>query len=192
MFARLKTRRAYSTIELSSERAMARTLILLALLFIHGSNATPARAEIFDEMRVSVADDKFSGTVQLAAVFQRRAPVWLRAHHTEIAVGGIQNADDSRPFLSIGPVWRWGGEDQSVFVEFGFSPTFIGGSRFADRDMGGNVHFTSSLSIGHKFGRFRQAALALRLQHISNGGLSDTNPGMDMLGLNFAFNFAGQ
>lgn len=186
MFARLITRRAYTIIEFSSERAMARTLILLALLVIYGSNATLARAEIFDEIRVSVADDKFSGTVQFAAVFQRRAPLWLRAHHTEIAVGGIQNADDSRPFLSIGPVWRWGREDQSVFVEFGFSPTFIGGSRFGDRDMGGNVHFTSSLSIGHTFGRFRQAALSLRLQHISNGGLSDTNPGMDMLGLNFA------
>ncbi len=192
MSARLTMRCAFTTTKFVSERALARALILLAFLFIHGSTATPARAEIFDEIRVSVADDKFSGTRQLAAVFQRRAPVWLRAHHTEVAVGGIQNADDSRPFLSIGPVWRWGREDQSVFVEFGFSPTVIGGSRFADRDMGGNVHFTSSLSIGHIFGRFRQAALALRPQHISNGGLSDTNPGMDMLGLNFAFNFAAQ
>lgn len=192
MFTRLAMRCVYTTTEFFSERAIARALTLLAFLFIHGSTATLARADILDEIRVSVADDKFSGTVQLAAVFQRRAPLWLRAHHTEIAVGGIQYADDSRPFVSIGPVWRRGREDQSVFVEFGFSPTFIGGSRFADRDMGGNVHFTSSLSIGHIFGRFRQAALALRLQHISNGGFSDTNPGMDMLGLNFSFNFAGQ
>jgi uncharacterized membrane protein YdcZ (DUF606 family) len=33
--------------------------------------------------------------------------------------------------------------------------------------------------------------VALRLQHISNGGLNDANPGMDMLGLNFAFDFTG-
>ena len=37
---------------------------------------------------------------------------------------------------------------------------------------------------------FVSFAVSLRAQHTSNGGLSDTNPGIDMVGINFAFNFS--
>lgn len=173
------------------EKIVARVLLLLACSAVFASTTSEVHAAILDEIRLSVAGEQFSGTEQLGVVFHLRAPTWLRAHHIEIAVGAIQNADDAQAFLSTGPVWRLGGLDQAVFVDFGFSPTVIGGSRFNDRDMGGNVHFTSSLSIGRTFGQSRQSAVALRLQHISNGGLNDANPGMDMLGLNFIFNFTG-
>jgi hypothetical protein len=55
--------------------------------------------------------------------------------------------------------------------------------------MGGNLHFTSSAALGATFGARESVALSLRIQHTSNGGLSSTNPGMDIIGLNFAFDF---
>ena len=173
------------------QKIVARVLLLLACLAVSASSTSEVHAGILNEVRLSSAGEKFSGTEQLGAVFRLRAPTWLRAHHMEMAVGAIQNDEDAQAFLSIGPVWRLGGLDQAVFVDFGFSPTVIGGSRFNDRDMGGNVHFTSSLSIGRTFGQSQQSAVALRLQHISNGGLNNANPGMDMLGINFSFDFTG-
>ena len=40
------------------------------------------------------------------------------------------------------------------------------------------------------FGARENISVALRVQHTSNGGLSNTNPGLDMIGLSFAFNLS--
>lgn len=40
-------------------------------------------------------------------------------------------------------------------------------------------------------GQRETVSASLRAQHTSNGGLNDTNPGMDMIGLSFALNFTG-
>jgi hypothetical protein len=72
----------------------------------------------------------------------------------------------------------------------GFSPTLFAGSTFNDRDIGGNFHFTSSAAIGVSIGVDDDSSISLRIQHTSNGGLDSTNPGMDMVGINFTVKFA--
>jgi len=95
-----------------------------------------------------------------------------------------------RPLIAAGPVWRVQRPTASLFVEFSFNPTILGGSRLGDRDLGGNFHFTSSTSVGATFGARENISVALRVQHTSNGGLSSKNPGLDMIGLNFAINLS--
>jgi len=56
---------------------------------------------------------------------------------------------------------------------------------FAERELGGRLHFTSHIAGVLSFGRQRQHRIAVRLQHISNGGLSSTNPGVDMFGIEY-------
>ena len=46
-------------------------------------------------------------------------------------------------------------------------------------DLGGHMHFRSTLGIGTNI--TDSAALSLAFSHISNGGLNDRNPGMDMV-----------
>ena len=113
-----------------------------------------------------------------------------RAATVELAIGAISTPQETRPFVSFGPVWRLPINRRSLFVALGFSPTLIGGSSFNGRDLGGNFHFTSSASVGANFGAHENISVALRVQHTSNGGLSSTNPGLDMIGLNFAINLS--
>ncbi len=140
-------------------------------------------------IRIGTAGEKFDSTNQLAIAFEVDSPKFLHARHIEISIGSLSTSDDSEAFVSVGPVWRVPLWRRDVFVDLGFSPTLFSGSIFNGRDLGGNFHFTSSISIGKTFGISDNGSIALRLQHTSNGGLDSANPGIDMLGINFSFGF---
>ncbi len=161
--------------------------IMMISCMLNSSNARAATVMPSD-YRLAAANDKFSGTWQYAVAFRMRPPRRLRAKRMELAVGMISTSQESRAFVSVGPVWRLPINSRSLFAELGISPTLRSGSSFNGRDMGGNFHFTSSVVVGRTFGARDSVALSLRIQHTSNGSLSSTNPGMDMIGLNIAFN----
>ena len=160
--------------------------VLLVLTAVFSSNAVSQEREIL-EVRASVPTKKFSGAYQIAAAFHLSPPRWLHANRLELAVGAIAGQGDTRAWASIGPVWRWEGFTgrPNLYLELGFSPTVLGGSTFGSRDLGSDFHFTSSLAVGRRFSSLRNSALTLRIQHISNGGLNSTNPGMDMIGISY-------
>lgn len=159
-------------------------LIAMMSFALQGMNARAATV-IPTDYRVVASDDKFKDTWQVAVAFNMRPPRRLYARQLELAIGTVSTPSETRPFLSLGPVWRVPLIDESLFVDFGFSPTFIAGSSLNGRNMGGNFHFTSSASLGASFDAHQAFSLSLRIQHTSNGGLSDTNPGLDMIGLSF-------
>ncbi|MEO0952088.1 MAG: acyloxyacyl hydrolase [Pseudomonadota bacterium] len=167
--------------------------LLLALsLIVWGINRADAQDQTGAAVgyRILAAGDKFDGVQQYAVTYNTRVPRRLRARHLELAAGQMVSKTSDRSFVSVGPVWRVPIAGESVFIDFGFSWTFLGGSELNDRDLGGNVHFTSSVAVGMAFGRKKSVVVSLRAQHTSNGGLSRTNPGIDMIGINLAFNFA--
>lgn len=163
-------------------------LVVMLSFALNGVNAFAATLEPSD-YRIASAGDKFDGTRLYAVAFEVRPPRRLRARHLELAVGMFSSSSEDRAFISFGPVWRLPIEQRSLFVELGFSPTLIAGSSLNGRDPGGNFHFTSSVSIGTTLGGRQTVSLSLRAQHTSNGGLNSTNPGIDMIGINVAFNF---
>lgn len=161
--------------------------VLAMLSFIlSGLNAQAADLRPTD-YRLALADDKFADTWQFAVAYRLRPPRRLRAQYLELAVGTISTSADNNLFVSLGPVWRLPLYNESLFVEFGISPTLLSGTTFNGRDMGGSFHFTSSAAIGTHFGARDAMSVSLRIQHMSNGGISSTNPGMDMVGITFAF-----
>ena len=174
--------------EFTQARALHVGVFLLAMIsfMLNGLNAQAADLRPAD-YRLALADDKFSDTWQFAVAYRLRPPRRLRAQHLELAAGTISTSRDNRLFVSLGPVWRLPLQSESLFVEFGFSPTLLSGTSFNGRDMGGNFHFTSSATIGAYFGARDAMSVSLRIQHTSNGSLNSTNPGMDMIGINFAF-----
>ena len=161
--------------------------VMMVSCMLNNSLAQAASA-IPSDYRLATAGDKFSDTVQFAVAFKFRPPRRLRAKRMELVVGTIATSQESRLFVSLGPVWQLPIVNRSMFFELGISPTYIGGSSFNQRDMGGNFHFTSFAAVGANFGKRDALSLSLRVQHTSNGGLSRTNPGMDMIGINLAFN----
>ena len=168
------------------------TVIFVVAMMSFTMNSANARAAtvVPSDFRVVAASGKFDNTTQFAFAFRTRPPRRLRAAHLELAIGAITTTQESRAFVSFGPVWRLPIYSRSLFVELGFSPTLIAGSSFNGRDLGGNFHFTSSANIGATFGARENISIALRIQHTSNGGLNSTNPGLDMIGLDFVFTFS--
>ena len=152
--------------------------------------AMPSTAlEMSPEFRVLTAYRSYSDVFQFAAAWRLPALAWTGARRTEIAAGIISSTDDDRPFLSIGPVWRLNRDDSAFDLEFSFSPTVLGGSRIASRNLGGTVHFTSSFALSRTFGKREQTSVSIRVQHLSNGGLNRENPGLDTIGIGFSTNF---
>ena len=172
-------------------KALHTVVFVIAMISfsLNSSNAWAATVAPAD-YRVLAASDKFADTTQFAVAFKMRPPRRLRARYLELAIGAISTSQETRPFVSLGPVWRLPINRRSLFVELGFSPTLIAGSSFNGRDLGGNFHFTSSASVGATFGARENISIALRVQHTSNGGLNRSNPGLDTIGLNFALNLS--
>ena len=174
--------------EFGPAKALHVVVFALAMVsfMLNGLNVQAADLRSAD-YRFALADDKFADTWQVAVAYRLRPPRRLRAQYLELAVGTISTSADNRLFVSLGPVWRLPLHNESLFVEFGISPTLLSGTTFNGRDMGGNFHFTSSAAIGTHFGARDAMSVSLRIQHTSNGGISSTNPGMDMVGITFAF-----
>lgn len=169
-------------------------LLVLAIVLFSGSaayaeprNQSEADYVNTPEIRVLAAISKFTGTKQVALAFTVPTSSWLYSKRVEIALGSIGNSDDTTAFLSVGPLWRWKLLTPDTFLELGFSPTVLADTQFGSRNIGGHLHFSSSASIGHRLGKHNRSNIALRIQHISNGGLSSTNPGLDSVGLSFSY-----
>ncbi len=161
---------------------LATAIILMGNTVVYGQSITSPVT------RINAAGDKFDGVVQVAAVFEIRSSRILRAHHVELAVGSILSSNGNEAFLSVGPVWRSPLLKDRFYADVGIAPTIISGSSFNGRDLGGRIHFTTFLSAGARI--YQHGAISLRIQHVSNGGLNETNPGMDMIGLEFSFSFS--
>ena len=169
-------------------RVLHGVVFLLAMGTIGLNSETARAASLFPtDYRIAIAGDKFDGTELVAVAFKLRPPRRMRARHLELVVGALTSSAENRAFVSFGPVWRLPLGRSSAFLDLGISPTLLDGSSVNGRDLGGKFHFTSSIALGMAVSN--SLSMALRLQHTSNGGLSSTNPGLDMIGLNIAYDF---
>jgi hypothetical protein len=171
--------------------------VILSAIFL----AASARADIqFSSIGILGADSvqKFAGMRQYGVLLGYQVSSLSKAFwipsRLDFSGGWLERGSNASAFVSAGPSYRWhmNKSDQSKwFVDFGVHPTFISQSRFEGKNLGGEVFFTSHLGLGLYLGRQRKTSLLLRYQHTSNAGLNDRNPGVDMLGLTFSYNFGG-
>jgi lipid A 3-O-deacylase len=73
------------------------------------------------------------------------------------------------------------------FVEAGIGAHLISETWVSSRDMSTNFHFGSHVGAGWYFGRGDRFELALQIQHLSNAGLKEPNPGINFGLLQFAY-----
>lgn len=94
--------------------------------------------------------------------------------------------------LGIGPSLRWRGDAgrSPWFVELGTGLSWAsrhyrnGSDAFSSR-----VNFASHLGLGRNFGAQRAHEISLRIQHSSNAGIKEPNPGENFLLLRYAHAF---
>ena len=142
-------------------------------------------ASLVPELRVATAFNSRFDADLVSAAWYTGVPRWTRAQRFEFAAGVIHGSATTRAFAFAGPDWQLTPARLDAFVEFSFGPTLLSGSTIDGHELGGNLHFRSALAVGRSFGRHRMTRIALRIEHISNGGLRDPNPGLDSIGLSF-------
>ena len=148
-------------------------------------------------VRVARADSgQFDGLTQQSLFVDFKLPwqwsPWEGVYATPrltLELGQFETDLEDRLFGSFGPALRIDNDRWRIpaFVDLGFSPTVIDGSEYGDRNLGTSFNFTSHVALGMRFGRQRDHSVSIRLQHISNGGTNSTNPGVDMIGIDFVF-----
>ncbi|MGQ0656255.1 MAG: acyloxyacyl hydrolase [Betaproteobacteria bacterium] len=84
--------------------------------------------------------------------------------------------------LSLTPVFRLAAADSPVYFEGAIGFHYLsdypsrGGSAFATR-----FQFGDHLGVGVRFGERRAHDLSVRLQHVSNAGIKNPNPGINLI-----------
>lgn len=94
--------------------------------------------------------------------------------------------------LAFKPTFRYRFDDGASpwFGEAGVGLTVLNRHYTSDRkDFGSRFNFGDHLAVGRSFGERQEHELALRIEHFSNGGIKEPNPGATFLQLRYAYRF---
>lgn len=97
-------------------------------------------------------------------------------------------------YLQLGAVamfrYRFAEGASPWFVEGGIGATLMNHVyKTSDRQFSTAFQFTEALGIGRSFGDHGQQEISLRVQHFSNGGIKEPNPGETFAKLRYAYHF---
>ena len=112
---------------------------------------------------------------------------WTLNSRINASAGVLHGGGDTAAIGTIGPGLEWVSPSQGFSIEAGISPTLVSRHEFGDADFGGIFQFTSFIGLSSRIGS--QKAVSLRIQHMSNASIYDSNPGLDqaMLGIDYRF-----
>ena len=94
--------------------------------------------------------------------------------------------------IGITPVFRWrpDGGGSPWFFEAGIGANALTPVYHTERKGFSTVfNFGDQLAVGRSFGEQREQELALRVQHFSNGGIKEPNPGETFVQLRYVYRF---
>lgn len=155
-------------------------LIPLAALWL----ASPALAEPqLPQLELGVGvydliDDETTGSAQIS---YRWAPIWW---HLRPLVGGMVSAE--------GTIYGFGGFmfDVPVLDNIAVRPSLVAGllDEGDGKNLGSPVEFRSGVEFAYQLENHHD--IALGFYHISNAGLTERNPGTEILSLSYVMPFA--
>lgn len=171
---------------------MAKIPRLLKIILFIQLLAFPAFTAVAADFRVGSATtvNKFNDLVyhhvDLAFPVDPGGGAWSPTAWTA-GIGVFERNEDTSSVYTFGPVWRFENSRRG-FVEAAFSLTYLGHPRFRDGDggrddFGQHLQFMSRLSLGMYLDRAQSWSVDAGFMHVSNGGLSETNPGADFFSL---------
>ncbi|MFT3813919.1 MAG: acyloxyacyl hydrolase [Acidovorax sp.] len=103
-------------------------------------------------------------------------------------------AGGRRHYTQLGAVatfrYRFGEGRSPWFAEAGVGGTVMDRVyHSATRHFSTAFQFTEALGLGYSFGARREHELSLRLQHVSNAGIKEPNPGESFVRVRYAYRF---
>lgn len=105
----------------------------------------------------------------------------------EFTAGAITGDGDTAAVLHAGFLFELEIEEFPISLVGSVGPTVITEDEFDDYDIGGGFQFTSSIGLDLEL--HESFSVGYRFQHISNAGLDDPNPGLDMHAFTAVFSF---
>ncbi|MDE3009636.1 MAG: acyloxyacyl hydrolase [Pseudomonadota bacterium] len=113
----------------------------------------------------------------------------LGAWHAHNPAGGNHDVTD----VGITPVWRVTERERSAIAPYGelaVGAHYISEHRiYSGRDMSTHFQFGDHVGAGVSFGEQHAWDLGLRLQHMSNAGLKNPNPGINFYQIRAGYHF---
>jgi hypothetical protein len=104
---------------------------------------------------------------------------WYLAGYWEFVAGLWDNTEESTAEIAATPVFRF--ERQAIYLEGAVGFHLVSNRISAHRTFSTAFQFGDHLGAGVRFGPGRRYDLGVRVQHISNGGVSSPNPGINFL-----------
>ncbi len=109
--------------------------------------------------------------------WQAEVPGGQLRSRLDCGAGWIEAAGDNGGWLAAGADLVYALDALPLEIEAGFRPAWFPDSDFARDDFGGPLLFASHAGVAI---RLAPVTLSYRFQHLSNGGLDDENPGLDL------------
>jgi len=118
-------------------------------------------------------------------------PRWLDESNVhlswELSLGGWNARDANIYDLGLTPVFRYARGVPGAFAEGAIGFHLLSDSRVStDFDVTTRFQFGDHVGVGYDFGAYD---LSLRLQHLSNGGIRNPNPGVNFLVVRVQYHF---
>lgn len=89
------------------------------------------------------------------------------------------------PNFSLQPEqsWEWG----YPYIDMGVGVHLLSETHIGSRNMGSSFQFGSHMAFGLRFGSYDQYELAWRIEHLSNAGIREPNPGINFSMVRFGY-----
>lgn len=112
---------------------------------------------------------------------------WYLRPGGDISAGWLGESGTSAFVGTVGPFFELGKGHFPVRIKGGFAPTILSRFRFPTKDFGDDLQFTTR--IGLEWEATRRFSVGVLFQHMSNGGISRSNPGLNLETLSLRYNF---
>jgi len=103
---------------------------------------------------------------------------WVLEPQLDLSAGMLHGRSADGFVGTLGPVLQLAPAGFPLQLEGGISPTGLSEDVFGDRDFGTRIQFTSHLGL--RWEPTQHLELGYRFQHMSNAGLGDHNPGLNL------------
>ena len=103
---------------------------------------------------------------------------WRGLLRLDLTGGCLADHDVAAAIGTLGPTLLFRNPDSRVSVEVGSSPALLSREDFPTKDLGSNFQFSSH--IGFNVDVSSRVRLGYRFQHMSNAGMAQPNPGLNL------------
>ena len=112
---------------------------------------------------------------------------WQLDTYIEMNAGILEGGGDAGIVVSAGPGLYLSSPRKRLLLNAGVNPTLVSETNYGREDIGGPFQFT--LCIGLSWIFYRGLSVDYRLQHMSNAGIYDENPGINQHMFGISYNF---